>query len=148
MGCECKYNQNNSIDNISYSVEEYAAPVWARSIHAQKLNTELNSACISVTGCLKTTNVEDMYLLAAGISPPDIRRYVCARIENTEQETNEAHSLYGQNHVERKSRNYFLRSVKPGEFSPTVIQCNELLRRLHTTPHKVTVNLSESIAKG
>ena len=45
------------------SVAEYAAPVWARSSHAQKLNPELNSACRAVTGCLKPTNVEDLYLL-------------------------------------------------------------------------------------
>ena len=47
---------------ICYTVAEYAAPVWARSSHAQKLNPELNSACRAVTGCLKSTNVEDMYL--------------------------------------------------------------------------------------
>ena len=77
---------------LSYSVAEYAAPVWARSPHVQKLNTVLNSACRAVTECLKLTNVEDMYLLA-GIAPPNIRRDVCARMENTKQETNEAHSL-------------------------------------------------------
>ena len=84
---------------LSYSVAEYAAPVWARSPHAQKLNTELNSACRAVTGCLKPTNVESLYLLS-GIAPPDIRRVVCARMEKTKQETNEAHSLYGQHHAE------------------------------------------------
>ena len=98
---------------LSYSVTEYAAPVWARSPHAQKLNTELNSACRAVTGCLKPTNVKDLYLLA-GIVPPDIRRDVCARMEKTKQETNDAHSLYGQHPADRrlKSRNCFLRSVK------------------------------------
>ena len=91
---------------LCYSVAEYAVPVWARSSHAQKLNPGLNSACIAVTGCLKPTNVEDLYLLA-GIVPPDIRRDVCARVEKTKQETNEAHSLYGQNPAERRieSRN-------------------------------------------
>ena len=79
-----------------YFVPEYTAPVWARSSHAQKLNPELNSACRAVTGCLQPTNVEDLYLLA-GIAAPDIRRDVCARVEKTKQETNEAHSLYGQN---------------------------------------------------
>ena len=79
---------------LCYSVAEYAAPVWARSSHAQKLNPELNSAC------LKPTNVEDLQLLA-GIAPPDIRRDVCARVEKTKQETNEAHSLYGQNPAEK-----------------------------------------------
>ena len=134
---------------LSYSVAEYAAPIWARSPHAQKLNTELNSACRAVTGCMKLTYVEDLYLLA-GIAPPDIRRDVCTRMKKTKQETNEAHSLYGQHPAERmlKSRNCFMRSVKPAEFSLKIIRCNEWLRRLQTTPHKVTVNLSESLAKG
>ena len=56
---------------LCYSVAEYAAPAWARSSHAQKLNPELNSTCRVVIGCLKPTNVEDMYLLAR-IAPPDI----------------------------------------------------------------------------
>ena len=36
----------------SYSVTEYAAPVWARSAHAYNLDSELNSACRAITGCL------------------------------------------------------------------------------------------------
>ena len=108
-----------------------------RSSHAQILNTELNIACRAVTGCLKPTNVEDLYLLA-GITPPDIRRDVCARVENTKQETNEAHSLYGQNPAERRleSRNCFLRSVKPADFPPKVIRCSAWLRRLQAIPHR------------
>ena len=43
---------------LSYSMSEYAVPVWARSPHAQKLNTKLNSICRASTGCLKPTNVE------------------------------------------------------------------------------------------
>ena len=98
---------------LCYSVAMCAAPVWARSPHAQKLNPELNSVCRAVTGCLKPINVEGLYLLA-GIAPPDMGRYLCARVEKTKQETNEAHSLYGQNPGERRieSRNCFLRSVK------------------------------------
>ena len=134
---------------LCYSVAEYAAPVWARSSHAQKLNPELNSACRAVTGCLKPTNVEDLYVLA-GIAPPDIRRDVCARVEKTKQETNEAHSLYGQNPAERRleSRNCFLRSVKPADFPPKVIRCSAWLRRLQAIPHRATVNIDESLAKG
>ena len=74
---------------LCYSGANYAAPVWARSYHAQKLNPELNSACRAVTGCLMPTNVEDLYLLA-GIAPPDIWRDVCARVEKTNWETNKA----------------------------------------------------------
>ena len=128
---------------------EYAAPVWARSSHAQKLNPDLNIACRAVTGCLKPTNIEDLYLLA-GIAPPDIQRDVFARVEKTKQETNETHSLYGQNpeEIKIKSRNCFLRSVKPSDFSPKVIRCSEWLMRLQAIPHRATVNLDESLAKG
>ena len=42
---------------LSYSVAEYTAPVWAISAHAYKLDSELNSACRAITGCLKPTNV-------------------------------------------------------------------------------------------
>ena len=116
---------------LSFSVTEYTTPVWARSPYAQMLNTELNSACRAVTEYLKPTNVKDLYLLA-GIAPPDIRRDVYARMEKTKQETNEAHSLCGQHPAERrlKSRNCFLRSVKPTEFSTKIILYNEWLRRL------------------
>ena len=78
---------------LCYSVAEYAAPVWARSSHAQKLNPELNSACRAVTGCLKPTNVEDLYLLA-GIAPPDIRRDVCARVGKRPNRKPMRHTLY------------------------------------------------------
>ena len=134
---------------LCYSVAEYAAPVWARSSNAQKLNTGLNSACIAIRGCLKPTNVEDLYLLA-GIVPPDIRKDVCARMEKTKQETNEVHSLYDQNPAERniESRNCFLRSVKPADFPPKVIRCSAWLRRLQAIPHRATVNIDESLAKG
>ena len=134
---------------LCYSVAEYAAPVWATSSRAHKLNPELYSACRAVTGCLKPTNVEDLYLLA-GIAPPDIGKDVCARVEKTKQETNETHSLYGQNPAERrlKSRNCFLCSVKPAAFPPKVIRCSAWLRRLQAIPHRATVNLEESLAKG
>ena len=109
----------------------------------------MHADCRAVTGCLKPTNVEDMYLLAE-IAPPDIRRDVCARVEKTKQETNEAHSLYGQNPAERrlKSRNCFLRSVNPADFPPKVIRCSAWLRRLQVIPHRATVNLDESLTKG
>ena len=41
---------------LRYSVDEYAPLVWARSVHAYKLDSELNSACRAITGCLKPTN--------------------------------------------------------------------------------------------
>ena len=76
-------------------------------------------------------------------------RCMCS-VEKTKQETNEAHSLYGQKTAERRleSRNCFLRSVKPTDFPPKVIRCSAWLRRLQAIPHRATVNIDESLAKG
>ena len=110
--------------------------------HAQ----ELNSACRAVTGCLKLTNLEDLYFLAR-IAPPDKMYVLEWKIPN--RNPMRPTLYYGQHPAERrmKSRNCFLRSVKPAEFSPKIVRCNEWLRRLQTTRHKVTVNLSESLAR-
>ena len=58
------------------------------------MDTELNKACRAITWCLKPTYVEDLYLLA-GITPPDIRIDVCARMERTKQMEQETHSMFG-----------------------------------------------------
>ena len=110
---------------LSYSAAEYACPVWARSPHASKLDPELNDACRSITGCLRQTNVEELYLVA-GIAPPDIRRDACARVEKKKQETNVAHSLHGQVPAERRlKRECFLSSVRLADIPAKVIRCSE-----------------------
>ena len=110
---------------LSYSTAEYAAPVWERSAHAKHLDPELNQACRSVTGWLKHTNVEDLYLLS-GIAPPTIRRDVCARVERQKQSTRETHSLFGPilSTRRQKSRHFFLSSVQPANFPAKVIRCS------------------------
>ena len=72
----------------------------------QNARHQSGRACRDVTGCHKPTNVEDLYL-PAGISPPDTRRDVWARMEKTKQKTNEDHFLYWQHPAEimMKSRN-------------------------------------------
>ena len=85
---------------LCYSTAEYAAPVWERSAYAHLLNPELNQACRAITGCLRPTNVENLYLLA-GISPPEIRS-VCARVERTKQVERETHSLFGHTPARRR----------------------------------------------
>ena len=105
---------------LSYSAAEYACPVWARSPHASKLDPELNDTCRSITGCLRPTNVEELYLLV-GIAPTDIRRDTCARVEKKKQETNAAHSLHGRVPAERRlKRECFLSSVRPADFPAKV----------------------------
>ena len=107
---------------LCYSTAEHAAPVWARSSHANKLNPVLNQACRSITGCLNPTNVEDLYLIA-GIAPPDIRREVCARVERTKQTKDEKHSLFGHTPAPAhlKSRHPLLPNVQPMDFSAKTV---------------------------
>ena len=102
---------------LSYSMAEYAAPVCARSPHAQNLDPGLNQVSRSVTGCLKPTNIEDLHLLS-GIAPPAIRRDVCARVGRQKQSTRETHCLFGQIQSTKclKSRHCFLSSVQPANF--------------------------------
>ena len=134
---------------LCYSIAEYVAPVWARSNHAHVLDSELNTARRAITGCLKPTNVENLYLLA-GIAPPDIRRDACARVKKEKQESNVAHSLYGQKPTESrlKSRSCFLSIVRPADFHPKVIRCDEWQHRLITNTHSCSVNLTKSLARG
>ena len=51
---------------------------------ADIFDPEVNKACRAITGCIKPTYVEELYLLA-GIAPPDIRRDICAIMERTKQ---------------------------------------------------------------
>ena len=69
-----------TVQALYFSTAEYAAPVWERSAHAHLLNLELNQACRAITGYLKPTNTDNLYLLV-GIAPSEIRRSVCARVE-------------------------------------------------------------------
>ena len=134
---------------LCYSTAEYAAPVWERSAYAHLLNPELNQACRAITGCLRPTNVENLYLLA-GIAPPEIRRSVCARVERTKQVERETHSLFGHTPARRrlKSRRSFLTSVQPVDFPAKVVRVNEWKRRLEEKAHAGLVNLYEDLATG
>jgi len=77
-----------------------------------KLDPVLNSACRAITGCLKPTNVENLYLLG-GVAPPYIRKTVASQHENLKQENDPRHPLF--NHIIRnkrlKSRHSFLHCV-------------------------------------
>ena len=134
---------------LCYSTAEYAAPVWERSAYAHLLNPEWNQACRAITGCLRPTNVENLYLLA-GIASPEIRRSVCARVERTKQVERETHSLFGHTPARRrlKSRRSFLTSVQPVHFPAKVVQVNEWKRRLEEKAHAGLVNLYEDLATG
>ena len=121
---------------------EYAAPVWEMSAYVHLLNPELNQACRAITGCLKPTNVENLYLLT-GMAPPEIRRSVCAGVERTKQVERETHSLFGHTPARSslKSRRSFLTSVQPVHFPAKVVRVNEWKRRLEEKEHAGLINL-------
>jgi len=77
---------------LTFSAAEYASPVWCRSAHALKLDPALNSTYRAITGYLKRTNVENLYLLS-GIAPPYIRRTVASQHEKLKQKTDPRHLL-------------------------------------------------------
>ena len=58
---------------LCYSSAEYACPVWERSAHAKKIDPAINTTCRLVTGCLRPTPIDSLYILS-GIAPPEIRR--------------------------------------------------------------------------
>ena len=74
--------------------------------------------------------MDDLYLLV-GIEPPDIRRDVSARMEQTKQMEQEIHSLFG--HILARSglklRKDFMTSVKPSYFHAKDVRCYEWQRR-------------------
>ena len=65
---------------LSYSTVEYTFPVWEKSADAHKVNPVLNDVCGSITGCLQSSSIDNLCLLA-GIAPPAIRKSVAAQRE-------------------------------------------------------------------
>ena len=86
---------------LCYSSAEYASPVWARSCHARKIDSELHNTCRIITGNLKPTAIPALHRLA-GIAPPHIRRATAAKLHKYKQETDPRHVLY--DHTQIKSR--------------------------------------------
>ena len=59
--------------SLVFSTGEFCAPVLSNSSNASKIDPILNEACRVITGCLRPTPLEDIYVLS-GIAPPNIRR--------------------------------------------------------------------------
>ena len=58
--------------SLVYSTAEYCAPVWCHSVHT-RLNSVLNDALSSVTGCLRPTPTDHLPILS-GIHPAELCR--------------------------------------------------------------------------
>jgi hypothetical protein len=58
---------------LCYSVDEYCAPVWARSAHTKLVDVQLNTTMRLVTGTLRPTPLPWLPVLS-NIEPPALRR--------------------------------------------------------------------------
>ena len=58
---------------LVHSTAEYCAPVWCRSAHTCLIDRPINDALRLMTGCLRPTPTDDLYVLA-GIQPSELRR--------------------------------------------------------------------------
>ena len=75
INCEGMTSSSHSSSALAlvYSAAEYAAPVWCRSSHTNKLDTTLNDTLRIITGCLKPTPTEFLPVLS-GIVPASLCR--------------------------------------------------------------------------
>ena len=46
---------------MCYSVAEYACPVWLDSTHSKLIDVALNETCRKITGCMKSTPINQLY---------------------------------------------------------------------------------------
>jgi hypothetical protein len=56
---------------IVYSTAEYCAPVWLNSVHISKIHVQLNNAMGIISGCVKSTQLPWLSVLA-DIAPPKL----------------------------------------------------------------------------
>ena len=118
-------------------------------MHASKIDPVLNAACRAISGFLRPTIVDDLYLLC-GIAPPHIRRAVSSQLEKLKQENNPLHPLYEQDPARKrlKSRHRFLHSVEPLDGSARTRRLTLWSSHLQTTSHKLSFSPKESLPPG
>ena len=114
-----------------------------------KLDPALNEACRSITGCLKPTYVENVYLLA-GIAPHGVRRATTSRQERRKQAEDPKHSLHSHEPVNKrqKSRNSFVHSVTPLDTNSPAERLRAWTHHLRFVPQKLISIPSENLCPG
>ena len=78
---------------LCVSTVEYCCPVWSWSAHCKDVYVALNDMCHLMTGCIRPTPTQDLYVLS-GIAPSDIRRQVVTKKEQQKAVTYPRHNLY------------------------------------------------------
>jgi len=64
---------NNAAIALVHSTAEHCVPGWCRSAHNRLIDPVINDAFRIVTGCLRSTPVDNLPILA-GIEPTELRR--------------------------------------------------------------------------
>ena len=118
-------------------------------LHVSKLDPALNEACRSITGCLRPTSFENVYLLT-GIAPPGVRRAATFRQERRKQTEDPRHSLYSHELVNKrlKSRNRFVHSVTRLDTNPSAERLRAWTHHLRSVPQKLKSIPSEEPGTG
>ena len=151
MGCQYFHPLRATALALCYSVAEYACPVWERSSHAKKVDASLNDSCRCITGCLRPTNVDSLYVLA-GIAPPGVRRAVASRTERRRQADDTRHPCHNHQPAPSrlKSRKSFLHAVQPLSQPPQTARLalweEQRIAKQHLA--KLPIPTSEQLAPG
>lgn len=69
-----------SILSLVYSVAEYCVPVWERSVHAKKIDTQLNNTLRTIVGCVRVTNLQWLPVLSNIVSPAARRHLITVKL--------------------------------------------------------------------
>ena len=101
VGAPAQSTLRSTALTLCYSTAEYACSVWERSAHPKKSDPAINATCLVVTGCMKPTPTDSLYILS-GIAPSDIRRSAASSRERQRQTTDERHPLFGQVSANRR----------------------------------------------
>ena len=97
---------------LTHSAAEYCAFVWSRSAHTRLIDKPINDAVRQVTGCLRPTSTDSLFVLS-GITPTELRRkrailYLTCRAQEPGHLLHDgltSHPYVG--HRQAKSRHHF-----------------------------------------
>ena len=113
--------------SLVHSTAEYCAPVWCRSAHTRLIDSVLNDALRVVTGCLRHTPTDHLFVLS-GIQPAELRRMGPTLSLAHRGSLDPDHILYGLLSGSSDTRQVRLRSRHP--FVPAVRNLSNNLARL------------------
>ena len=148
MGSQASDHQNNcSCTLLLYS--GICVSCVGKVNRRKKLDPALNEACRPITRYLRSTSVENVYLLV-GIAPHDVRRATTSRQQTRKQTEDPSHSLYSHEPENKrlKSRNSFVHSVTPLGTNPPTDRLRKWTHHLWSVPQKLKSIPPESLGSG